>query len=134
MNWTRDDWNAGYEQAFELARRTKHSRDMAYNTSESPVWGHFAHGAVSLFQHVWGKTFRLRALMEPGRAVMWPEIEDSLVDLLNYTAFLLAWVRQQQCPIWQRCPACLEAAGHLPDCAEGTLGECGPTIRSVSEE
>jgi len=74
-------------KARELASGSKNSD---YNSGKVNILDYWVFGAKSVFHMVHQKCLRLKSLLTSGNKPQNEKLEDSCVDLINYTAFLYA--------------------------------------------
>lgn len=84
---TEDDYRSIIDELITLYRE----RGKSYNTSGISVHDYFPLGRMSYFQMLWVKMLRTMAGVKEDR-----EIDDSLLDLINYAIFFLDYERKQQ--------------------------------------
>lgn len=71
----------------------KKSQDYQNEKSNVTQAMHYRRGIDSLFDIMQGKMYRIQSLIESGDTPNHESIEDSLIDLINYASFSVAYIR-----------------------------------------
>lgn len=50
-------------------------------------------GILTIYEIMWGKMLRMKSLMESGADPNFESLEDSAIDLINYSSFYVSWLR-----------------------------------------
>ena len=90
-------FNAYVEEALQLAKDLREERGRGYNSNVSVV-DYFPHGEQDLTYELWKKLVRTENAMlaeQKGIAID-GRVEDSILDSINYNAFLYAYRKMRQ--------------------------------------
>jgi hypothetical protein len=87
-----------YLQLIEPAMAIVVKKHEDYGNDRRGLHSFFPFGAVSYVQMLHVKTQRLVSLVENGQAPNFESIEDTLLDSINYSVFMLDYLNQKKEP------------------------------------
>jgi hypothetical protein len=85
-----------YMEAIIKAMDLKKRKSVDYNSGGINKFNYNLHGNITCLDDIWKKVLRLRSLVDSGKEPLNEPIEDTLIDLINYSADFYAYLQYQK--------------------------------------
>lgn len=82
-----------YSEAIQKAVALKKKKNRDYNSGGVNKFDYDLHGSVTCLDDIWKKVLRLRSLVDSGKEPSNESIEDTLIDIINYSADFYAFLQ-----------------------------------------
>lgn len=85
-----------YLEAIRKAVALKKKKSSDYNSGGVSKFDYNLHGSQTCLDDIWKKVLRLRSLIDSGKPPENESIEDTLIDLINYSADFYSYLQYQK--------------------------------------
>jgi len=85
-----------YDECLRKAIVLKKKKSHDYNSGGINKFDYNLHGSITCLDDIWKKVLRLRSLIDSGKEPSNETIEDTLIDIINYSADFYAYLQYQK--------------------------------------
>lgn len=85
-----------YAECLAKAIHLKRKKSHDYNSGGINKFDYNLHGNITCLDDIWKKVLRLRSLIDSGAAPTNESVEDTLIDIINYSADFYAYLQYQK--------------------------------------